>query len=224
MNLTEIILNDQDIETLYDWAHRLNLTDIEREIQNRLTSCDPNIYNPIIDFLYNNRGDSIVAGWINSSYVQQGLISHLDCIPWKIGVVYDYRTESFSFNNIGIILGNRRWIRDKKGKIFKPSWLHSSKSGLVMRELVSLNTHPIKHISRVVNVSLDHTIRRLLLNNNNVVVTLCSGNGKSYDTLLPNNEIRELYPCNVGISGANSYNVPVERSEDVLKVFELIKQ
>ncbi|GAH11423.1 unnamed protein product, partial [marine sediment metagenome] len=105
-SLSKIILSKQTIEDLYKMNLQSQNDDIEREIKHRLISCDPELSIPVINFLYTYRNDKVIKEqWFTSIYIIEGLRDAIDCIPWKIGVIYDYRDQTYRINNVSIIVG-----------------------------------------------------------------------------------------------------------------------
>lgn len=202
--LSSKILRNQSIETLVRWYNQSNIIDIEKEIGSRLSSCNSVLYNPIINFLFNHQDSQNKL--LNSVYIRDGLNTVMNCIDWKIGVIYDYTSISLPLT-ITIIVGNQpyRYPTGKKYPkgYFKPSWLVSDKTKLMLREVISKDSKPKNNVItiNIDNVNLDNHIRSELLSNNNVLITVCNFNNINNISSYPNNiylthrEIQQIYPC-----------------------------
>lgn len=214
--LSNILLESLSINQLYNLSKKIHISRIEDEIESRLLSSDRNKYIEVIDLLYNKRNEPTVKQWLNSYRVQKGLVG---AIPWKIGVVYDYRDQSYRTNKVSIIVGKPTAYMTSKG-YFKPSWLESSQTNLTLREVINRTGKSINNTISIVtqNPDLDQNIRELLLNNNTAELTICTflpaiGTVfNSYDMSLPYGENKQMYPCNIKI-GNYEYDL-IEYPED----------
>lgn len=231
-SLTNIILLKYSISQLYDIYRQTGLVDIEREIGRRLSMYDV----LTIEFLYNihirNQQDKL----LQSVYVRDGFINALRTVPWKIGIIYNYRKSFFEFNNMEIILGKSRALKTNDNKYFHPTWLDANRTGLILREVVSRNI-PISNgrTSRHVSDDLDSTIRNILINNLNVGLSLCMfpPQTNSFDQPLPYGEKKEMWPCilsaNYQLIGGNpllmqDFNVTVTHTDDYQKLLVLLNR
>lgn len=240
--LTYNILSQQSIENLYLMYKSKNIIDIEIEIERRLVSCDTNLSVPVIKFLYINKDDNIIKEWLNSIYVKRGISSAIECIPWKIGVIYDYTDQSYRINNISIILGKPIPYKTKDGRYYKPTWLNANETKLMLREVISSYSRPINNNISVVthNVELDNAIRNNLLNNDIANITVCLilppfGNTfRSFSDYHPLPEAKAIYPFHINTEGfshdlininnfveSQEYRVKITKTDDVIQLLEL---
>ena len=158
--LTSQILRSQSIETLVRWHKQVYIMDIEREIGDRLSSCDFNVYNPVINYMFDHQDTTKL---FESIYVVEGLYNALDCIDWKIGVVYDYTIQNNQVKSVSIIVGNLpyRYPTGYPRGYFKPNWLTSDQTKLMLREVTSKSSNVKNDIIslKTDNKDLDNHIR-----------------------------------------------------------------
>ena len=246
--LTHIILITQSIENLYNIYKSHKIINIEREIERRLISCDVNLINPVINFLFMNINDIIIKeDWLKSIHIKNGINGAIHCVPWKIAVIYDYTDQSYNINNIQVMLGNKQKNKTRTGKQFKPTWLNADKTKLILREIISSNSTPINNvISKITHDTLlDRTIRYGLMNNEVVTITTClflPPPGAVFHSFpefnyLPDGETKQIYPCFISVGNFNHklinypgnimnyfpqvFRVSVAKSENYLKLFHL---
>lgn len=238
--LTFTILSKQNIETLYQWYLKTPLIDIEKEIVNRLLSSDFVEQKNIINFLYQTQ----YQPWLKSVYIKQGLKQLITSLPWKIGVIYDYRDQSYKINNISAIVGFEKILKTNKGIRFKPTWLESEKTGLVLREIVSKNSKPYNKVISVVtsDTKLDQYIRSLLINNQQAIVTVCDFEAPVGTTFhsypsqryLSKPEFKQTFPCHIEMDGYSHdlinlvginqkrYRINIIKTPEVVKLLSLV--
>lgn len=203
-SLFHMVASTLDMETLYTIYKKSNIIGIEKEIERRLISCDPALYLPTVNFIYDHIDDNIILNqWLKSNYISNGINTVIHCLPWKIGVIYNYTDQSYIIKQLSIIVGREKPYKIK-GKYFKPSWINSQNSKLTLREVISDFNKPINdNMSHVVtNLLLDNRIRMELLTNDIVAIDTCvyfprilGEHFKSYpgDISLP--EVKQIYPC-----------------------------
>jgi len=237
--LTETILKSLSIQQLYELSKVRNISAVEDEIARRLLFSDR--YIEVINLLYDKRNEPSVKQWLESNTVQQGL---LGAIPWKIGVIYDYRDQSYRINRIEVIFGKPIPYTSAKG-YFKPTWLNSSQTNLVLREVINRTGHPINNVISIVtnDPNLDQGIRNALLNGNTAEITICNflpapGTSiKSYSNPLPQGEQKQMYPCYIKVGNfehklidypgniiaynPQTFNVPIVKSPEIEKLLQL---
>ena len=248
--LTHTILRQQPIEKLYEMYKLSNIINIEREIERRLVSCDYTINLPVINFIHKNSNDPIVRDrWLKSIYIIQGINASMECIPWKIGVIYNYLDQSYRTDKVSIIIGKSTAFKTKNGRYYKANWLHADDTKLTLREVISRNNRPINNVMSVVthDLKLDNGIRKALVNNDTVTITVClflPPIGSSFHSFpdkspLPHSERKEMYPChitagnfshklidyggNLVLHNPHEYHIKVTKSEDFKKLAEIIK-
>lgn len=228
--LSDVILYNRTMQELYNLYLRTGIIDIEREIGRRLSTCDVTT----LDFIHLNK-DRLENTWLKSVYVKQGIETAFSCVPWKIGVVYNYTDESYRVNNISVFLGEQSYkVNNRK---FAPTWSESNRTKLTLREIVSSNSKIINNnISlRTASPELDATIRQTLINSDMVTISIClfvPATNQSYDQSLK--EAKTMYPCNISSGdfshplivlppGVNllDYNVLITKSENYLKLLDL---
>jgi hypothetical protein len=247
--LSNTILNKQNIETLVKWYADTALIDIETEISKRLNSCDSQIYNQIINYLYEIRDTKPGKTLLNSVYIQDSLENVVNCLEWKIGVIYNYTNQDGAVLNISAIVGNLPYKYPPGYEIgyFKPSWLISDRTGLTLREVVSKRDKVKNKAMTLITTDqlLDNNIRLELLNNDTVLISVCVFLADNYVTYksYPDNqplsyrELQQIYPCRIQTSYFNhelinherdiiaeiqSYNVEVIKTDTVKKLLYLL--
>jgi len=240
LSLTKYILHSLPIEQIYEVSKIESISAVEDEIERRLLSSNKNEYINTINLLYNKREEPVVKEWLNSPTIIRGLEG---AIPWKIGVIYDYRDKSYRIQKINIIVGNPTAYMISN-YYFKPSWLNSSKTKLTLREVINRTAPPINNVISLVTIdsTLDNNIRKALINNDTAEVTVCtflSDDGssfRSYDNYLPEAEAKQMYPCYIKIGSfehkliqipnnietyPQTFTINIVKSPEVQKLIEL---
>lgn len=237
-SLLNLTLKKQSIDVLHGWYQQRYVTEIEREFQRRLSSPD---YQKVIDFLYDNIDNPTTINLLQSIYVYEGLVQSQRQVPWKIQVIYRFDDKSYRINNVGVILGSQRLIQTRNNKKFKTNVTYASQNKLVMREVVSANTDPLNNMTLVANPELDTLIRDQLHGHIQVEIGVCNMMGTysniSYPGYQTLNEQKVMVPCSIRTSQISQpliavtpgtaitpYTVPVLRSDDVLKIYQLIRK
>ena len=245
--LSNLIFAKLSIEDLYNSYKETNIIAIEMEIENRLKSNNPKIYIPVINYLYENIYDEIVKKqWLKSIYIVNGIKCFYP-IPWKIGVIYDYRDQSYRINNILILVGHKMNYKTNEGQKFYPSWMNSEDTKLALREVISSHAHPVNKVISVVthDPKLDNKIHNILTTNNSVTITTCKflapigGGIHSYPDMIPlsHSEMKQVYPCylksdtfehklidyhgNIDNYYPQEYHVKITKSKEVPKLLTL---
>ena len=194
MNLQSLILDRLDEDSLFLLSQTYPTLQSDKEFRKRLESCDKEIYLPVIDYLLENK--------IEKSYeIRAGLYNMRNCFPWRIGVVYDYRTGRIENLEIRIGTGFGRYALRGSKTLF--TWLDSSEHKKMLRETVS-NNSKISLFSKKLNKEKSMEIRDLILNNKTLTVDI-NIEKKNVQTF-QNNPLREDYVATVsGISSSNNY-------------------
>jgi len=247
-SLTHTILSKQTIDELYTISTHRAIINVEKEIKRRLISCDPELSIPVIDFLYKFYHDKIVKDqWFKSVYVREGLREAIECIPWKIGVIYNYTDQSYRINRVAIMVGKSTKFRTKQGKYYQPDWLNAEETKLMLREVISQYNHPINNVMSIIthDTNLDNSIRHALLDNDVVTITVClflPPQGSVFHSFpeeppLPDSERKQMYPCHITAGNFShklidypgnilaylprNYDISIEKSDDLEKLFQL---
>lgn len=241
--LTNLTLQSMGMDRLHGLAKVRYLPVIESEIGSRLLSSDRNTYIPTLNYLYNQRFDPVIQGWLKSSAVKQGLEGSL---PWKIGVIYDYRDQSYRIKHIQAIIGLPTAYKLQRG-YFKPNWLDSDRTKLALREVINRTGKPVNNVVSVVTTdpTLDNKISESLLYNDVVQITTCtflSPPGSSFQSYprngyMANREAKQIYPCSIKVGNfehnlinagniadqyPQTFNVTVTKTPEVEKLLTLI--
>ena len=194
MNLQSLILERLDEHSLFLLSQNYPSLQSDKEFRKRLESCDKEIYLPVLNFLLENK--------INKNYeIRAGLYNMRNCFPWKIGVVYDFRTGKVE--NVEIRIGTGFGRYSLKGSKILFTWLDSFENKKMLRETVSDNSKP-SLFSNKLNKEQSMEIRDLILNNENLTIDLYIEK-KNIQTF-QNNPLREDYVVNVsGIGSSSNY-------------------
>ena len=200
MNLQSLILDSLDEDSLFLLNKRYSFFPTDIEIRRRLESD----YLPVLDFLFNNE--------IEKTYhIKEGLKNLRNMFPWRIGVVYDFRTGRVE--NIEIRIGTNFGRYSLKGSKILFTWLDSFENKKMLREIVSYNSKN-SLFSRKLDEEKSDKIRDMILNNKRLTVDITIEN-KSVQSF-PGNPLREnylVYPsC---ISQSNETNETNESNETV---------
>ena len=83
--LEEIILDRIDEQSLYRLRKEYPSLRIDHEWSRRLLSCDPEIYTSTLDILLEKKVKK-------TKVLKSALYEMRKCFPWRIGVIYDFRT------------------------------------------------------------------------------------------------------------------------------------
>lgn len=249
-SLTHTLLTRQPIEKLYELSSKRTIIGVEKEIKRRLLSCDPDLSLPVINFLHTYQNDSVVKDiWLQSHYVKEGIRDSINCIPWKIGVIYNYTDQSYRINNVSIVVGKSNAYRMKNNRYYKSNWLNADKTKLILREVISRYNRPLNNKMSVVTHSpeLDNAIRHALLNNDTVTITIClflPPRGNSFHSFpdkapFSHPEIKEMYPCQIKVGNftqalitfpenihayyPHDYHIKITKTRDYQKLLDLNK-
>lgn len=241
--LTKTVLTSLSLNELYELSKVRNITAIEGEIKKRLMSSDRDVYISVIDLLYNKKDEPSVKQWLDSVDIREGLNK---AIPWKIGVIYDYRDQSPRIEKIAIIVGKPTAYMIKTG-YFKPGWLTSEQTKLTMREVINRTGNPINGTITVVteDSNLDQAIRKALVGAGTAEITTCTflapptSSFKSYSNYLSDVEQKQIYPCrikvgdfehrlidypgNIATYHPQTFHVTISKSPEVFKLIALKK-
>ena len=241
--LTRMSLKSVSITQLYQLSQSQYLPVVELEIERRLLSSNKDLYIPVIDLIYDKMDDPVIKRWLDIPPLRQSL---KESIPWKIGVIYDYRDESHNIKHLAIMVGKPTAYR-VNGQYFKPTWMTAERNKLTIREVINRTGRPINNAVTVVTADreLDQTIRHTLMQNKTVQITTCtfiapphSGFHSYYDQgHTTNTERKQIYPCGIRTRDMEhalieypddidtyypqTFNVPVFKSPDVTKFLAL---
>ena len=203
MNLQSLILERLDEHSLFLLSQNYPSLQSDKEFRKRLESCDKEIYLPVLNFLLENK--------INKNYeIRAGLYNMRNCFPWKIGVVYDFRTGKVE--NVEIRIGTGFGRYSLKGSKILFTWLDSFENKKMLRETVSDNSKP-SLFSNKLNKEQSIEIRDLILNNENLTIDLYIEK-KNIQTF-QNNPLREDYVVNVSGIGSSSNYVNLDNRKSV---------
>lgn len=242
-SLSHLILKDMSAREIYQ-NYDTNLIIIEREFGKRLISSRVEDYLPIIDLLYEKRHEMKGQKLLASVYVNHGLKTRLNTLPWKIGVIYSYLGAGMGVNNIQVILGDSGYSYDG-GRRFKDNWWTAQKEHKVLREVVSrYNDVKDGRSLRTVDPRLDNEIRDEILSNNLVRIDLQNFTTRESFNSFPNQgflstmERKEVWPIrftsprlsvpifipshNMIPGEVRSYDVNVFRAPEINKLLKLL--
>lgn len=155
--LRKEILSRLDNQSLYDLHQEYPSLRITEEWKRRLSSCDPEEYTDLLDFLIQNPIEK-------DKNIKEGLENLKNCFPWRIGVVYNYETGRPE--RIEVKVGETGKYKSKKGIPLTFTWLHSEKSKLLVQELTSSNAKSLgKNITSKTTENVSKTVRDYLFQN-----------------------------------------------------------
>jgi hypothetical protein len=201
----------------------------------------------VIDFLYLYQNDPTVSNqWLRSLYIRNGLYKLLDCLPWKIGVIYNYTNNDNIISHVEIMVGGSRAYKIGN-KYFKTTWLNSEQTKLTVREVVSLYNKPVNSSISLVTTDpkLDQEIRKQLISHNVATINTCmhvSPIGTSFKSYpdshyLSHREKKEIYPCSIEIENFNhdltnhpgfvpsqTFTVPIQKGSIIEKIKSLLER
>tara|TARA_R110001599_G_C11973433_1_gene634191 strand:+ start:46 stop:735 length:690 start_codon:yes stop_codon:yes gene_type:complete len=155
MKLQKLILDKLDEESLYILGEKYPSLKTDLELKKRLESCDFQIYLPVLDFLSLNNGPK-------SLNIRQGLYNMRHCFPWKIGIIYDFR--SGQINSIDVRIGEDFGRYRLNGKRLLFNWLDMNENKKMLRETVSNNANT-SLFSTSLSLEDSMQVRDLILNN-----------------------------------------------------------
>jgi hypothetical protein len=162
LKLENLILNTFNEKNLHEIETNYNFLNIHDEWVRRLNSCDPNLYLPVLEYILEKK--------IQKTYqIEKSLHKIKNSFPWKIGVVYDYRTGHVK--NIEIRIGNNFGKYNVNNKPLSFNWLYVNTNKLLMREIVSENCNPTK-LTSILDEESSEQIRNFILSNKRLTVNV----------------------------------------------------
>ena len=230
LTLEELVLSKYDLTELLN-LHQSRPDLSNKEIFRRLSNCDLRVLD-ILDKIKDQNG--------YSPYIVQGLINVKKCLPWRIGVVYNYLTGQVQSIEISVGITGRYKVHRKP---FLVSWLAASVHKMLLRQVVSSGYPPEYNTNITYHLPEEYSekITEFLLNSSYLLVYLLSlqPENKTFakEQSLPGSERFQVFP--VAISDgkttfelANTENlrpdaletVPIRFSEDVEKYKQIIRE
>ena len=195
MNLQSLILDRLDEHSLFLLNQNYHSLQIDKEFRKRLESCNEEVYLQVLDFLL------IHKNLLKNNEIKLGLYNMRNCFPWKIGIVYDFR--SGRVENIEIRIGTGFGRYSLKGSKILFTWLDSFENKKMLRETISDNSKT-SLFSNKLSKEESMQIRDLILNNKTLSLDVYIEN-KNVQSF-PNNPLREDFVANIsGISSMNNY-------------------
>lgn len=180
MNLKDEILERLENEVLFEWHIRYPSIRIDKEITRRLSNCDYSILEHL---------EKIEK----TSSITQGLLNFRKCIPWRIGVIYDY--TSGQIKNVEISVG-KFGRYNVNGKSLTFTWLEANKHKKMLREIVSQSSPIIsENITTQINEEKSLNVLDLLLKSKSVYIKIGFFSGsRTFNTPFAFSENYELLP------------------------------
>jgi len=213
MNLQSLILDRLDEDSLFLLSQSYPSLKIDAEFKKRLESCDKEVYLPVLDFLLERKNKK-------SYEIRSGLYNLRNCFPWRIGVVYDFRTGRIE--NVEVRIGTGFGRYNLKGSKILFTWLDSFENKKMLRETISYNSKT-SLFSNKLSKEKSMEIRDLILNNKtlNVDISIERKNVQSF----PNNPLGENYVVFVtGVGSSNNYFLVNDNKNETKSVrFENVK-
>jgi hypothetical protein len=160
--LEEIILDRIDEKSLYKLWREYPSLRIDYEFSKRLLSCDPEIYNPVLD-LFMEKNVKM------SKVLKSALYEMRKCFPWRIGVVYDFRNGQVKSLEIRMGNTNEKYRYQSSPILF--TWLDANESKLLLREIVSSNSKS-SLFSEKLDIEKSEKVRDFLLDNSTVDIDI----------------------------------------------------
>lgn len=184
LKLENLILDTFDEKKLYNLDINYPFLNIYDEWVKRMNTCNPNLYLPLLEYIIN--------GQIKKTFeIQKSLNKIGESFPWKIAVIYDYRTGHIK--SIEIRIGNKFGKYNVSSKPICFNWLYVNSNKLLMREIVSSNSVST-YLSLQLNEEMSEKVRNLLLTNENLsldVLIVKSENGYSFQSIPNSNPLLE---------------------------------
>ena len=179
MNLQSEILDRLDNKTLLELHETWPSLRTDLEFSRRLSNCDYSV----LDYI-----DKITP----TKELIDGFKKMQKCIPWRIGVIYNYQTGKIY--QIEISMGiTERYIVNNRPILF--SWLDSSKNFLMLREITNQHDTPF---SIRFDENWSSNISNFLLNSEKINLTLGYFQGrKTFQMPLPYSEQVEIVPVSI---------------------------
>ena len=187
MNLQNLILDKLDEESLYFLSLKYPSLRIEEEWKRRLSTCKEEDYLPVLEFFSSEKISK-------SRLVLSALYNLRYCFPWKIGVIYNFKTGKIYSAEIRI--GHHFGRYQVKGKNLLFSWLDVNENKKMLREVVSSNYTKRSLFSTVLDEIKSKKVRDLILNNKKLTLDLLviQKNIVSIPTQQPLREDFVVYP------------------------------
>ena len=227
MKLQNMILDRIDDESLYGLHKQYPSLRIEDEWSRRLLSCNSEIYLPTLEILERYK--------IKSKVLNKALYDMRKCFPWRIGVVYDFRTGQVKSVEVRLGASNVKYQYQGSPIVF--TWLDANESKKLLREVISSNSQ-----ASLFSVKLDSdAVRDLLLDNKTVDidVIIMTATDQAFNTFPRDNPLAGgedfvVYPSKVSRGNISvdlfskpgqilSFkNIPIKFSSDVSKYLSVI--
>lgn len=233
--LENLILDRIDDESLYLLYERYPSLRIDEEWKRRLISCDPFQYLPTLNLLYQKNIPKSVA-------LKQGLYQMRNCFPFRIAVIYDYRTGQVKSLHVRLGITTSRYTY--KGNPITFTWLDANESKKLLREIISSNSSP-SQFSIKLGAEESKQVRDMLLGHKVVdldviVIPAINNPFHSFPSSSPltggedfvvyprkistQNKSVILYPANPDQNIISFPNIQVKYSPDVIKYLSVISQ
>ena len=229
--LQDIILDRIDDESLYQLNKQYPSLKVDEEWARRLLSCNIETYMQTLEILEKNK--------VKTKVINKALYEMRKCFPWRIGVVYDFRTGQVKSLEVRLGASNLKYQYQGSPIVF--TWLDANESKKLLREVISSNSQ-----ASLFSVKLEEDksekVRDLLLDNRTVdvdvilmVATNNAFNTFPRDNPLSGGEDYIVYPSTVRKGDISidifpkqlyqvvSYkNIPIKFSSDVFKYLSVI--
>lgn len=163
MNLQNLILDRLDEESLYILSLKYPSLHIEEEWKRRLSTCKEEDYLPVLEFFSSEK-------ITKSKLILSALYNLRYCFPWKIGVIYNFKTGKIYSAEIRI--GKHFGRYQVKGKNLLFSWLDMNENKKMLKEVISSNYIKKSLFSTVLNDNKSKKVRDLILNNKKLTLDL----------------------------------------------------
>ena len=232
--LEEIILDRIDEEGLYYLNERYPTLRIDEEWKRRLLSCDPEIYNGTLNILAEKNVKK-------TKVLKQALYDMRKCFPFRIGVVYDFRTGQVKSVEVRIGVLGVKYRYQSSPLLF--TWLDVNESKMLLREVISSNSKN-SLFSEKLDAEVSNKVRDLLLDNTTIDVTVSTlqATNRPFHTFpraspLHGGEDFVVYPTQIkkgdhsidllhkpGSQVISYTNIPIKFSNDVLKYLSVISK
>ncbi len=229
--LQNIILDRIDDESLEELNKQYPSLRIDEEWSRRLLSCNIETYLPTLEILEKKK--------IKSKTLKKTLYEMRKCFPWRIGVVYDFRTGHIKSLEVRLGMSNSKYQYQGSPIVF--TWLDVNESKKLIREVISSNAQ-----ASLFSVKLEdeksEKVRDLLLDNKTVDidVIIMQATNKAFNTFPTDNPLSGgedfvVYPSKISKNDLSinlfpvqnhqvfSYkSIPIKFSPDVIKYLSVI--
>lgn len=188
LTLQELVLSKYNLNELIN-LHQTRPDLSNKEVFRRLSACDLSLLE-ILDKFRNQYG--------YSPYIIQGLKNVKKCLPWRIGVIYNYLTGNIVKVEVSIGITGR-YTANRKPLLI--SWLAASVHHMLLRQVVS-SSYPSEYNSNITyhlqQDEYSEKITDFLLNSSYLFVYLITlqPEGKTFasEQPLPGSERYQVFP------------------------------